>query len=72
MVMFTPYIGNLKNEKHCNSVMTPAKCLQIFRFVQMIIQKENEKILFEWPREYNSNLLLFDIYIAIFFQLSIP
>jgi len=38
----------------------------------MIIQKENEKILFEWPREYNSNLLLFDIYIAIFFQLSIP
>ncbi len=44
MVMFTPYIGNLKNEK----------------------------ILFEWPREYNSNLLLFDIYIAIFFQLSIP
>ena len=52
--------------------MTPAKCLQIFRFVQMIIQKENEKILFEWPREYNSNLLLFDIYIAIFFQLSIP
>lgn len=34
--------------------------------------KRNEKILFEWPREYNSNLLLFDIYIAIFFQLSIP